>query len=500
MTRSRSVWGTAALAGCALVLAGCGTTGATKAGGSAEPVTLRLGTDDGDDAPTAPLIEAFAERVRALSDGALVVDPVFTAVDDDGAQPPDWDQLVAREVAGGGLEMGLVPARAWDVEGVLTLRPLSVPFLVESEEHLDAVVGGSIAADMLAGLESEGVTGLALFPEGMRHLFSFGEALTSPAALAGTTIRASHSDTVWAVYGAWGATADDLTNAEFDYAANTSGAVAGADSTFARASGLPGSLPSVAGNLVTSVSAQTLFVSTEVLDGLSADQGDVLRRAAADVLDDVLAEPLREPAGAAELCGRGGRVVTASESDLAALEAAVRPVYDQLEQDPATAALIADIRNIGNGLPSPEPVPPCEPSGGTASAGTEPDTEGAFPEGTYRYEVTEPELVAAGMEPLEADNHAGIWDWTFADGRIVEHDVRASDGKVTDDEGSYCVLDGRVTVALSTVGCSEEVLFHAAWTLEGRELRFTDVVPGELGGSADFAHALWGSEPLTRID
>jgi TRAP-type C4-dicarboxylate transport system substrate-binding protein len=500
MTRSRSVWGTAALAAGALALAGCGTTGATKAGGSAEPVTLRLGTDDGDDSPTAPWIEAFAERVRALSDGALVVDPVFTAVDNDGTQPPDWDQLVARKVADGGLEMGLIPARAWDVEGVLTLRPLSVPFLVESEEHLDAVVDSEIATDMLAGLESEGVTGLALFPEGMRHLFSFGMPLTSPSALAGTTIRASHSDTVWAVYEAWGATADDLTNAEFDVAATSSGAVAGADSTFARASGLPGGLPTVAGNLVTSASAQTLFVSTEVLEQLSDEQADVLRRAALDVRDEALAEPTGEAAGAAELCDRGGRLVTASESDLAALETAARPVYQQLEQDPATAALIADIRDIGSGLPAPEPVPTCEPSGGAASAGTDPDTEGAFPEGTYRYEVTEPELVAAGMEPLEADNHAGIWDWTFTDGRIVEHDVRTSDGKVTDDEGSYCVLDGRVTVALSTVGCSDEVLFHAAWTLEGRELRFTDVVPGELGGSADFARALWGTEPLTRID
>jgi TRAP-type C4-dicarboxylate transport system substrate-binding protein len=497
----RSVWGTAALATCALALSACGTTGTTKAGGSAEPVILRLGTDDGDDAPTAPWIEAFAERVRELSDGALLVEPVHSAGSTaEGDQQEDWDQVVARKVSGGELELGLIPARAWDVEGVATLRPFSLPFLVTSEAHLDAVVRSDLAADMLAGLESAGVTGLALFPEGLRHTFSFGEPLTSPSDFAGTTIRASHSDTGWAVYEAWGATADDLFGPEYDDGVQ-SGAVAGADSTFARSAGLPGPAATVAGNLVTSANAQTLFVSTEVLDELTGDQVDVLRRAATEVRDETLADPAGEAAAAAEFCDRGGRITTASEADLAALEAAAQPVYDELNRDPVTADLVTAIRQIGAGAPAPDPVATCEPGPPVASAvATTPDTEGVFPEGVYRVHRTEAELEAAGMSALDAENHGGIWDLTFTDGRLIGRDVRDSDGQVSTDETSYCVSDGRVALSMDPGGCDERLLFTASWTMDGRQLRFTDIAAGNVGISDSFAEALWGGEPWTRID
>ena len=118
----------------------------------------------------------------------------------DGKDVRDWDQRIARMVVGGELDMAFLPSRAWDTEGVGTLRPLAAPMLVTSQALVAEVVRSELNAQMLAGLDAVDVTGLALIPENLRHVFSFGEPLASPAAFAGTTIRVPHSDTTWAVF------------------------------------------------------------------------------------------------------------------------------------------------------------------------------------------------------------------------------------------------------------------------------------------------------------
>ena len=40
--------------------------------------------------------------------------------------------------------MGLIPSRAWDTEGVTSLRALNAPFLIDSDELLDEVVSRKI--------------------------------------------------------------------------------------------------------------------------------------------------------------------------------------------------------------------------------------------------------------------------------------------------------------------------------------------------------------------
>ena len=494
MTRSRGVWGTAALAACTLATVGCDAAEATKAGGSAEPVTLRLGTNDDEGAPTTAMIEAFAERVRELSDGAVLVEPVYAPV----PQGRNWDQRVAGLVTDGELEMALIPARAWDTEGVDTLRPFSLPFLMTSEELVVDVVRSDVGDRMLAGLDTTGMTGLALIPESLRYTFSFGEPLTSPAAFAGTTIRVPRSDTLWDTYRSWGATPDDPSGPEGEDAIR-SGAIVGAESGLARTANLPGPT-TVAGNLATSANVQTLVISTEVLDGLPDAQADLLRQASTDARDDVMADATGASADGQAYCANGGRIVTAPDADVTALKAAAQPVLDRATEDPDTAALVASIRELADDRP-PTVMSPCATAPPPASAATVPDTAGAFPEGVYRTESTAEELVAAGMTELQASNHAGIWTLTFDGGEVVVEDVRARDGQESTGTGSYCVSDGRVTVAVGqTDGCDESSLFVAAWTSEGRELQFTDVEAGSPGGDQVFDEALWGSGPWTRID
>ena len=139
MRRSTAAWAVLALV--VSLTTACSEEG-SKAGGGAVPVTLRIGTDDEPGRPAADQIQEFGRQVEALSDGQITVEPVWKA---DGQGQQDWDQRVARMVVSGELDMGLIPSRAWDTEGVTTLRALNAPFLVNSEALLARVVSADIA-------------------------------------------------------------------------------------------------------------------------------------------------------------------------------------------------------------------------------------------------------------------------------------------------------------------------------------------------------------------
>lgn len=496
-------WGrsTAVALAVVTVLVGCGGSGAaSKAGGSAPPVTLRLGTHDGESSPTGSVVRDFARRVQESSGGELIVEPVYRAGSADGLEERDWDQRVARRVRRGDLDMGLIPSRAWDTEGVSSLRVLNAPMLLTSQALVGDVVQSELAERMLAGLETAGVTGLALLPDGLRHVFSHGGPMTTPDAFAGTTIRAPRSQTVYATYHAWGADADDVSGSAWD-AGVADGSVGGADSTFARATGLPGDRTVTAGNLTVSAGVQTLVVNTSVLDSLTSAHAAVLRESAAAARDEVLTVESADASLAQEFCAAGGVVVTAGEADLAALEAAAAPVYDALDDDPLTATLLSGIRRLKAAAQAPGPVAPCgdADSGAPAEDGIA-DTAGGFPQGVYRMAVTAEELLAQGATQELADNHAGRWTLTFQDGRVGIEDVRDSNGQRSTDDGTYCLTNGRVQVALGQdEGCAEPVLFSARWTLEGRDLRFSEVRPGGSDGPTAFFDALWAGRVWTRI-
>ena len=408
-----------------VALAGCtgATAEGTKAGGQAAPVILRIGTDDFQGRPAADQIEEFARQVDELSDGGVRIEPVWNAAGDMGED--DWDQKVARMVVAGELDMGLIPARAWDTEGVTSLRALNAPFLITSEELAAEVATSELAGTMLAGLENVGVTGLALLPEGLRHVFSFGDPLLTPGDFEGELIRVPASDTAYATFAALGATPDDVT-ASTD--AISKGEVAAAESSFAGTLSLPAPSTGVS-NVTLYPKYNSLVINTSAWAELPADQQAALHEAAQrtrgwsiDTLPD-------EASAAAAFCRSGGRVVTAEEQALAAFRQAVEPVYTELEKDPTTRTLIEQIRALqaSTGAQA-ETVEPCGPD--SVAPPTEASGESAtFPQGVYRAEVPPEVFLEAGASEFDADNHAGVWTLTFADGKLTVTDINDRTGE-----------------------------------------------------------------------
>src|SRR5215218_3287388 len=378
-----------------LAVTGCAGGGDDKAGGSGAPVTLRMGNADPRGYPASDAIDEFARRVSTLSDGKVRIRPVWQAA---GASVTQADQRVARLVVAGDLDLGMIAARAWDTEGVTSLRALQAPFLISTDELLDAVVTTDLGGDLLGGLEEVGIEGLALIPEELRHPVGFGRALRSPADYAGVGIRAQLSNTSYALLRALGARPADLT---FEQAASAiqAGTVRGAESSLLHLGALP-ARGIVTANVVFFPKVNTLVANGERFDELAAEQQRVLREAAEQTLRHVVDTRTHEVDAAREACRNGAELVMASAADVAALRRAAAPVYAELERDPTAKELIAAIHALAARKGPSASVPACTHSqappapGASAGGGAKP----TIPEGAYRAEITFDEMVARGVD------------------------------------------------------------------------------------------------------
>jgi C4-dicarboxylate-binding protein DctP len=480
------------------VLAGCTSTdGGTKAGGGDAPVTLRMGTDDMPGLPAADQIEEFARQVDELSQGRLVIESAWNAAGESGGD--DWDQKVARMVVAGEIEMGMIPARAWDTEGVTSLRALNAPFLITSDE-LAAEVATSEAADtMLAGLDTVGVTGLALLPEGLRHLFAFSNPLLTPDDFTGQLIRVPASNTAHATFEALGATPDDATAGED---AIVAGDVAAAESSFDLAPNLPETTTGTS-NITLYPKYNSIVINTSTWTSLPEDLQAVLRDAAQRTRSWAIDTLPDEAAAAAEFCRKGGRVVTADAKSIAAMENAVQPVYAELETDPTTRTLIEQIRALNASTDAAATlIQPCGPDAVAPSpSNTKRDTT-AFPQGVFRTELSRELFLDAGLNEFETNLHAGLWTLTFADGQLSITDVNASTGQEHTDTGTYCVEKGRIALgipAFAKKGSDSpcDTFWDAAWTLDGDQLRLLDVKAED--SYPLLLATIFASRPFTRI-
>jgi TRAP-type C4-dicarboxylate transport system substrate-binding protein len=475
-----------------LGITGCAGEGDDKAGGFGAPVTLRIGHSDPRGYPAGDAIEEFARRVGTLSEGKIRIRPVWQAA---GVSVTQSNQRVARLVVSGELDLGMISSGAWDTEGVTTLRALQAPFLISTDEMLDAVVASDLSGSLLGGLEKVGVEGLALIPEVLRHPVGFGRALRSAADFAGVGIRAPRSNTTYALLRALGARPADLT---FEQAVSAlrAGKIGGAESSFLHL----GSLPApgiVTANVVFFPKVNTLVANAERFDELTAEQQEILREAAEQTRRHSVDTRTREVDAARQACRAGAELVTASAADVAALRRAAAPVYAELERDPTTKELIAAIRALTPASASPS-VTSC--GRGRAAPAPVPGAGGArpkIPEGAYRAEITLEEMVARGVDRATASTSSGIMTLTLDDGRW-RHNTR---GLQPDCTGGFSYSGERVSFLADDIpDCGTArglVLFSAVWSLHDGSLRFTRVRSGE---NLDlFARVLWGSEPWRKV-
>jgi hypothetical protein len=254
----------------------------------------------------------------------------------------------------------------------------------------------------------------------------------------------------------------------------------GAESAYIWAKDLP-SLGTFTGNVALAAKANTLVANADAYDSWSDSTHDVLERAAADTRTHATSSATPEAQLAAGYCGAGGSVAIAAEDQLEQWRTATAPVVAALRADPTTSHLIDEITSIKNTQPNRDTIVACQhpttsPSPNATPAGH--DQSSTFPNGTYRTNSPLDGIVTFKIED-------GTWQRIAADGTL-------------DCEATYTVEGGRIVLTTSTkpaltCGWPTNVRFlDAAWTLQGDQLRFTDI-KSDQGAVAEF------SLPWTRI-
>ena len=327
----------------------------------------------------------------------------------------------------GAFQMAVVPARAWSAAGVTSLKALQAPFLFDSDEHVAAAVEDpAITTDLLSGFDGSGVTGLALFPESLRHLFSFGEPMLGPADVKGRTIRAISSRRPPRSSRPSAARPSTLSATPFRRASRTEPSRAPT-----AALRLPGEHPDdtaiATGNVTLYAKVMSLVTNSAFLAGLDDAQRDIVAKASDATRAWAIANQATDADAAAMFCKGGGTVVLA--------DAAGRRVSHG--RSPRLRA----------SRPIRRPSARLRPSGPRARhvIGTRPGLDrarfaqqalvpdgGDLPDGIYRVEFSDEYLQSWGVSA--PDNH-GVYTFTLNDGQWSA--VQRADNITDDSAGIY---------------------------------------------------------------
>ena len=459
---------TAVVGSAVLVFNACSSTSpsstknapALKAGGKTGPtivITIADSQDPGD--PSTPMLDAFASDVERLSNGSMSVKVAYDA--SAVGTNAGGDQPIIEQLRSGQFPMAVVPARAWSLVGVSSMQALQAPFLVQSDQQMNAIAhDASLVQQLFAGLDSVGVHGLTMFPESLRHLFSFSTPILTPADVTGRQIRTPSEPDVATLVSTLGATPVDPPFDEFS-AAVLDGKITATDSGFGVAISVTPRPATATGNLVLYPKMVTLAVNAGFWNGLTNDQRGVLTTAADEARDAAIAQRVGDAAAAATYCAGGGAVVLADPAELAAFRAAAQPIYKQLDKDPTTNAAIKAIEALATGT-QPAPVQAC----GTATAPTVPvdlvPDGGSLPNGMYRIEMTDDHLRADGLDPHNVLENHGIITWTLKDGHYKAHQDAEGVTTNTDGAGIYHVEGAQLWFRFSDDG----KIVHFTWSVD----------------------------------
>ncbi len=393
------------VAGMTLALVtGCTSGGSNKAGGQREPKPLVLTFANGT---TDPLeLDAFVDEVARLSGGAIRVEVKSNWRRGQVA----YENGLIRDVREGKADLGWAGSRAWDSVGVNGFRALNAPFLVDSYALEERVVRSPLVKPMLRELGRLGLVGLGVLPGAMRRPLGIRSPLVKPRDFAGLRIAVQQSIVADATMRALGADAAWIPVRETDIKR-----FGGIEQLL---SGIHGAgYDRIARYLTTNVNfwprPLVLFANRRAFHRLTPEQQSVLRRAAMNVVPRQIALDRRMDREASDDICRAGFVTfeTATPADLASLRRAVQPVYDQLERDPGTRAVIRAIGRLKRALR----VPP-DSSRACRQTRTRAFGQATPIDGVWRMTT---KFGDTPDDPTPAAENYGTWTFVFDRGRFA---------------------------------------------------------------------------------
>jgi TRAP-type transport system periplasmic protein len=396
----------------AVVAGGCGAgrAGGDKAGGSGEPVVLRM-ANTAANLEYFPAIKDFVSRVKERSGGNVRIE----VVDRWGEFSADAEQQVVRAVAAGKVDLGWAGTRVFDTMGVSTFQALQAPMLIDSYALEHAVIGSDLPHQMLQGLDRIGVVGLTVLADGLRKPIAVKHPVLGPADWRGITFGTYKSQGQAQAIRALGATPIEVFGPFRDRALKD-GKLQGFElSLFGyQLNVMAQRAPYVTANVNLWPQMDVLLVNPGRLAALTQRQQGWLQQAATDAAGRSVALADRDTQSLTFMCQSGARFANASQADLAALRTAFAPVYASLEQDPLTNGFIQRIQALKQSTPAGAAL--AIPAGCTGPAPVAPAAaqEGATSDlnGTYRWTISRQDALASKTEDTSPEHLAEL-PWTF---------------------------------------------------------------------------------------
>jgi TRAP-type C4-dicarboxylate transport system substrate-binding protein len=409
---------------------------AVKAGANTGPVAIRIADSQFRGRPSNLPLDEFKRQVESGSGGSMTVDIVTDASAD--ADPPNSEPPVIDKLRKGGFQMAVVPARAWSAAGVTSLKALQAPLAFASDAHVAGVLQDpSITRDLLSGFDGSEVTALTLYPESLRHLFSFGDPMLTPANVKGRRVQAIASLETQATVEALGGHAVYLSDADFQHGIDA-GTIDAIESGFVLSAMTPSNLWSTAtGNVPIYAKVMTIVANTTFWTSLSERQRAIVQHAAEATRDWAIANHETEADAARAFCKGGGRVVLADPVSTDAFRKAEAPVSASLAQDPLAKRVLAAMAASRNAN-DPSGVAACEPA---QRPGVLEPEGGALPNGKYRIEATAAYLMP--KYPEYVPEAVGVYLFTLDDGNW-SLDYTGPDGGKDPQHGTYQVHGQRL--------------------------------------------------------
>lgn len=423
---------------------------ADKAGGSGERIDLVLANTYGD-LNQLPAVAYFVDRVGELSDGQIRVE----AVHEWGEFAPDAEQQVVRDVSNGVADLGWVGTRAFDLMGVESFRALTAPMLVDSYALQDAVIESGLTEEMMGGLGEVGVVGLGVLADGLRKPVGVDGPIVGVDDWRGLGFGTFGSEVQADTIRALGATPETVFGHREE--AIDSGTIQGFEMGLFiyQRNQMYQIGPYVTANVNLWPQMDILVADPELMDSLTVEQRGWLEQAADDAANRSASLADTEARAIEGACQSGARFADASDQDIAALEQAFAPVYDNLRHDPDTADFIDRIQTMKGSLAAETPA---IRAGCTGEAPKRNETEvsgttSSELNGTYRWVITLAEASSADMVDPEFDYPAVI--------TIALEDGALEGGCFGVDGGTYDIEGDRITFYSIEYGYTMEVTFSA---------------------------------------
>ena len=517
-TRSSRLTAAVVVLASAVAVTACDATArADKAGG--RTTVIRLATiDEVNNNGQSFGPEEFVAALEDESGGRLKVE----IQGEYGAGVASAESDLVEAIAAGEVDGGWPSVRAFANAGLPGLEAVEAPLTLSSIAAQKALVTGPVGDEVLSRLDGTGVVGLGLAVGELRRPFAREGALLGLDDWKDQPFRVYHSPTEAAAVTALGAEPMNLGFVELGDALER-GSLRGVDGAIAGAaySGGNGVTTHVTTNVVLWPKVFVLAVSDKLLDRLTDEQRTWVRAAAERAVRASAEASYDESDAAAQLCRGGYQFSEADDSELAALRRAVRPVLDELAASATDEGLLAQIQEIAQAHPGPEPIDLPEECStdvdGVDRVGAVPAEVSSLPEGSYRVEVSTADLERASI--TSAGGLSGTWTLQV-DGGTYQFFCRPLDDPGTDC--GHAVYDGPLEVGdlkgtghvvyfvsrpdllAELTGCSlppstsrpgacwTTEPYRMTWAIDGDELTLSDYVSGR-------ADVLYLLEPWVRI-